>query len=93
MKDHNCPICQKELESVPRYPNYLCSDCVKKAKDKDGRALGFSNIGMSGGFQAHYKDSDEEYKSHQCFVEGVECYANEAKFGGVVLEKIVDNIV
>ena len=27
---HNCPICNKELELMPRYPNYVCSECAKK---------------------------------------------------------------
>lgn len=84
---HNCPICNKELRTFARYPNYLCPQCAAKAKDKDGRELVFGNISMSGGFLAVYKDTNDTYDSHLCYVDGIECFADEARFGGIVIEK------
>lgn len=84
---HNCPICNKELRAILRYPNYLCPQCAAKAKDKYGRELVFSNVSLSGGFKAVYKDTYESYDSHMCYVNGIECFAEEARFGGIVIEK------
>ncbi len=88
---HYCPICHVELELHSRYPNYVCGKCRSKATDKDGRLLSFSNIDFSGGFQARYNDTQEIYNSHICYINGIECYANEARFGGIVIEKLEDN--
>ena len=46
----------------------------------------FGNVSVSGGFVGRYADTDEEYEGHQCFVDGVECVANEARFGGIVVQ-------
>jgi hypothetical protein len=54
----------------------------------DGRLLAFSNVDLSGGFIATFVDTGEEYESHECFVDGVKCHADEARFGGVVIEVV-----
>jgi hypothetical protein len=54
----------------------------------DGRKLRFFNLDFSGGFGASYADTGEPYDSHQCYVEGIECRADEARFGGIVIEAI-----
>ena len=82
-----CPICSVELRPNSRYPRYVCQECKSKATDESGRALGFGNIDMSGGFVAKYRDTNEMYDSHTCYIDGIECFANEARFGGVVVEK------
>lgn len=41
---------------------------------------------MSGGFEAIVADTKEEYPSHICYIEGVECWADEARFGGIVIQ-------
>ncbi len=82
-----CPICKRETAyQNPRYPNMVCEECDSKATDEFGRKLEFSNVGLSGGYQAHYLDNGEKYDSHVCYINGVECRANEAKFGGIVIE-------
>ena len=86
MKLYKCPICNADLEPNKRHPNYVCPTCTKNATDKDGRKLVFSNASLSGGFIAWYQDTDEEYKSHTCYINGIECFANEAKFGGIVIQ-------
>ncbi len=84
-----CPICAKLVKPDPRYPRYLCSACAAKAISRDGRPLKFSNEDASGGFIAVYADTDEPYDhGHECFVNGVKCYADEARFGGIVIETV-----
>lgn len=89
-KKQNCPICHKEVRPIQRHPYYLCISCKDRATDAKGRKLYFSNIDFAGGFQAWYLDTDEKYDSHICYVDGVKCYADEYRFGGIVIEKIVD---
>jgi len=48
---------------------------------------GFYNIDASGGFQAFYADTDAPYPSHACEVDGIPCRADEARFGGIVIER------
>ncbi|MBK9256919.1 MAG: hypothetical protein IPM42_15665 [Saprospiraceae bacterium] len=87
-----CPICKTEVRINPRYPKYVCNDCYALSADKDGRKLLFSNRDIGGGFIAHYQDSGEEYKSHACFINGIECIANEARFGGIVVQIKYDEL-
>ena len=41
---------------------------------------------MSGGFAAIVADTKAEHPSHICYIEGVECWADEARFGGIVVQ-------
>lgn len=41
---------------------------------------------MGGGFVARYADTRECRDSHVCYVDGVKCWADEARFGGVVVQ-------
>jgi hypothetical protein len=90
----DCPICQTPQRQNPRYPKYLCPACSSRAVDANGRALTFYNESLSGGFEAHYKDddskADEITKSHVVFVDGKKVWADEARFGGIVLELLGD---
>lgn len=88
MDNHQCPICKVDLEPNPRYPKYVCKTCASMATDKEGRSLKFSNIDFSGGYMARFSDTNEEYDSHTCYINGFECHADEARFGGIVIEKI-----
>ncbi len=74
------------LEPVPRYRRYVCSDCAARAASADGRRLAFSNIDLSGGYAARYADTGEPYDSHACWIDGIRCHADEARFGGIVVE-------
>ena len=81
-----CPICAKPVQSDARYPRCVCDECARKAVSPDGRPLSFSNEGLSGGFVAKYADTGEDYLSHDCFIDGVKCRADEARFGGIVIQ-------
>jgi hypothetical protein len=83
---HACPICSAPLEKVDRYPRYVCRNCARRAAAADGRLLAFRNASPSGGFVAVYADSGEQYDSHSCWIDGVACHADEARFGGIVIE-------
>ncbi len=41
---------------------------------------------MSGGFEAIVSDTKEAYPSHLCYIEGHKCWADEARFGGIVIQ-------
>ncbi len=71
-------------ESPARHPEKLCPACVLEAVDEDGRALAFANADASGGFIARYA-SGEPRAGHECFVRGRKCWADEARFGGIVV--------
>lgn len=85
-KYHNCPICDKKLKYSIRYPHYICSACKAKAVDENGNSLSFYNIDMGGGFFAEYTETNEKRNSHICFINRVKCIADEARFGGIVLQ-------
>lgn len=88
MKEQFCPICKIEVQISERYPKYVCRVCAKKACSENGRPLEFFNESLSGGFLAFYSDTREKYDSHICFIENVKCFADEARFGGIVIEKM-----
>jgi hypothetical protein len=54
--------------------------------------LVFSNETFSGGFIAQYADTGEARDSHVCFVDGVECWADEARFGGIIIQPVEDSM-
>ena len=83
-----CPICAVSVEHQERYPRALCRDCSLRASDSIGRRIEFSNESLSGGLLAKYADSSEPYLGQSCFVDGVECLAEEGRFGGFVLQTL-----
>ena len=86
MAKTKCPICSVIIEKSRRYPNCVCNNCRYRACDENGRLLKFRNQDLSGGFLANYIDTNEKYDSHICFIDNVKCYADEAHFGGIVVE-------
>ena len=81
-----CPICGAALNPSSRYARYVCRDCASRAVAADGRQLEFFNVGLSGGFAARYADTGETYASHACWIDRIPCHADEAHFGGIVIE-------
>jgi len=88
MTTQACPICGAAVQPSQRYPRHVCRDCFSEATGRDGRRLEFSNVGLSGGYAAHYADTGEPYDSHDCWIRGIRCRAGEARFGGIVIEAI-----
>ena len=87
MEKYICPICQTDLPPNPRYPNHVCDNCFSKATDVNGKKLGFRNTSMDGGYEAFYFDGNEKYDGHICYIEGIKCWADEARLGGIIIEK------
>ncbi len=81
-----CPICGAQVPRLARYPRYVCHKCADKARDESNRPLEFHNESFSGGFVARYADTGEKREGHVCFIEGVRCWADEARFGGIVIQ-------
>lgn len=81
-----CPVCGQTVNTSPRYPRYLCRSCVAHASDAAGRKLEFHNTDIGGGFEAVCKDTGKVSASHVCFVNGIRCWADEAHFGGIVIQ-------
>jgi hypothetical protein len=49
--------------------------------------LAFFNEGFSGGFVPMYADAEQPYEGgHDCWIDGIRCYADEHRFGGIVIE-------
>ncbi len=85
MNEQYCPICSASVEPNVRYRDYICLECCSKAVDETGRKLGFGNESFSGGFVAWYADTNETRDSHICYIEHIECWADEAHMGGIVI--------
>jgi hypothetical protein len=81
-----CPICGQAVTHSARYPHYVCGTCYAKAVSSDGRPLRFFNLSFSGGYGAEYADNKEPYNSHVCYIDGVQCVADEAHMGGIVIQ-------
>lgn len=47
---------------------------------------------MSGGFEAVVVESQEKHLGHICYIDGVECRADEYRFGGIVIEALGSTI-
>ena len=84
MKNKNCPICDKNMLSFERYPNMICDECVELAVNKNGDSIKFYNIDHTGGFISIVNDIKGE--EHECYINNHKCHANEARFGGIVVE-------
>lgn len=81
--NQNCPICNKETRQNPRYPNYVCEDCSKKAVTDKSEKIRFYN---TEGFGVTAKKEDNStYNNDICYIEGIKCKASEAHFGGIVI--------
>lgn len=88
MTRQECPICGTQVEPSPRYPRYVCARCAARACSRDGRPLQLGNAGLSGGFVARFADTGEEHPGHACYIDGVACRADEARFGGIVIQVV-----
>jgi hypothetical protein len=86
-----CPACKTEVSTSPRYPNYICGDCVDKGQSEDGRLVKFYNEDLGGfGCVGEYVDTKAKYEGNILYVNGVKCYAQEAHFGGIVIRPVAE---
>ena len=45
-------------------------------------------IDTAGGYRAEYADTGEPYESHECYIDGILCDADEGHFGGIVIQPV-----
>lgn len=86
---YNCPICSDEIKNVAlllRYPKQVCQSCAGKATDKNGDSVAFANVDWSGGLIGLYVKDKSPYNESICFINNIECEAQEGKFGGVAIQ-------
>jgi len=76
MSEQYCPICNEAVKANPRYPNYVCSNCLADGLEVNGNKVLVSEVDVQ---------SDVEIS---CIVKGVNCTAKEAHFGGTVVQTI-----
>lgn len=89
-QEQYCPICQSKVQASARYPNYLCGNCVHIALSEDGRPVKFYNEDISGGCVGQYSDTKTKYEGNILYVNGIKCYAEEARFGGIVIRPVTE---
>ena len=78
MDKQKCPICEREQEYSQRYPIYICQYCLKDGVKVDGNVVRVAdlNVYMKGRVA--------------CTVKGFNCMAQEAYFGGTVVNLIAE---
>ena len=84
MKNKNCPICDKNMIYLERYPKMICHECVLLATTENGETIKFYNIDHTGGFLSIVNNVKGEI--HECLVNNLKCYADEARVGGIVIQ-------
>ena len=89
----NCPICLQNLKfNMSRYPNYICEQCcAKEIRDSNGYLVTFENESLTGGFISLHNINGTivQKKENICWIDNIKCYANEMRFGGIIIEKIL----
>jgi len=81
-----CPICSRKMCSSERYPRAVCDDCAAKAMDSRRTPVSFGNVGLSGGLVSSSPDAPVIDATANCLIGKVACTAEEARFGGVVIQ-------
>lgn len=90
-----CSHCETEISYSARYPKYICGNCYSKDKlSKKGELLELYNLSLSGGLKIVYKNQEGEILREDdtqleclCLIDNKEFIAQEAKFGGIVMQK------
>ncbi|WP_179007391.1 hypothetical protein [Winogradskyella forsetii] len=84
-----CSNCKVEKGFQQRYPKSICGSCHEKITDISGRKVEFFNTHWSGGgCQGYYigTEQKEKYDSELCYINVKEYFAEEARFGGIVIQ-------
>ena len=86
---HFCSNCRMEVGETRRYPKRICSECQDKITSIDGRKVEFFNTGILGtGCQGYYSFTNQKeiYDSVSCYINNKEFFAEEGRFGGIVIQ-------
>ena len=86
MENKNCPICNQNMTSLSRYPNQICSQCYELTVTQENEKIEFYNEGPEGGFISIV--NNVRGNTHECNVNNIQCYADEGRFGGIVISVV-----
>jgi hypothetical protein len=91
MEEGTCPICNSPLTRLIRYPLSICGSCasIENIKDASGNTVTFCNTdALGGGFASLHTINGKTVKKEEniCFVKGIKCFAEEARFGGIIIQ-------
>lgn len=90
-----CPICGATVPTNQRYPRAVCAECAGRVRNAEGLPVRFSNRTLLGtGLIEQVNRVDTwvtaretiGYGPFECWIDGVACEAQEAYFGGVVIQ-------
>ena len=75
---------------MERYPRMICGDCNKpeNIRDSRGNSVIYENEDIYGGIVSIHNINGTNIKGNDyyCFVKNIACYAQEARFGGIVIQ-------
>lgn len=84
-----CANCRTQVSYHPRYPKYICTDCVSLVRDELGHPVNFGHTHQlkrsRDGAITLLKDTTQTVR---LFIGQDEYRAGEARFGGVVYQKL-----
>ena len=85
-----CPICSGAGRGSARYPAALCEPCQASVVDSNGNRVALFNQGLSGGLEIKTLEDASAVNPEEMplFAKGVECRAQEHRFGGVVVQPL-----
>lgn len=88
----SCAICKSEIFYSQRYPNAVCNNCREKTIDSSGNPVYHCNVDEQGGFESIHIIGENKIKKndHDCWIDGIKCYSDEARFGGIIIQRIMD---
>lgn len=91
MESLPCSICRKNHNTLLRYPNSVCKDCLSSygTKDDKGNNKSFYNRDVTGGIISYI--NGKETLDYSCYVNNIKCIAAEARFGGIVISRDYEN--
>ena len=87
MEESNCPICNNLRFTTSRYPKKICSNCEELTVTENNEKIRFFNIDNTGGFLSIV--NNHHGNIHECYINNIKCYADEARFGGIVISVVV----
>lgn len=64
----------------------VCNDCAARTNDANRQPVTFGNAGLSGGLVSSSPHAPVIDAQAMCFIDDVACIAEEARFGGVVVQ-------
>lgn len=84
-----CPVCGGEGRGSISYPAAICRDCEARLVDWAGQPVDVTSTSFLGtGIQVSNGEDVVVDDDTPIFVDGIECWAREARFGGVVVQPV-----